>query len=66
MKCKQCGINELTTGDWAGICISCQNKNSLHSHILPGWMCPKCGSIYGPNQTECIRCNPPIEFKVTC
>lgn len=22
-----------------------------------GWVCPKCGSIYGPNTQECYRCN---------
>lgn len=65
MKCKQCGINELTTGDYLGICIACQNKNSLSDFRITfnGWACPKCGSIYGPTQTECIRCN---KFEVTC
>lgn len=29
-----------------------------------GWVCPKCGSVYAPTTTECIRCNPP--YKVTC
>ena len=31
-----------------------------------GWICPKCGCVYGPAATECTRCNPPIEYKVTC
>ena len=22
-----------------------------------GWICPKCGSVYGPHTYECIRCN---------
>lgn len=22
-----------------------------------GWVCPKCGNVYGPNVLECHRCN---------
>lgn len=22
-----------------------------------GWICPKCGSVYGPNTQECYKCN---------
>jgi len=22
-----------------------------------GWICPKCGSVYGPAKAECARCN---------
>jgi hypothetical protein len=22
-----------------------------------GWVCPKCGAVYGPQVTECWRCN---------
>ncbi len=31
-----------------------------------GWVCPRCGSVYGPMHSECSRCNPPIKFEVTC
>lgn len=23
-----------------------------------GWICPKCGAVYGPMKVECVRCNP--------
>jgi predicted amidophosphoribosyltransferase len=70
MKCWKCGINELNTGDGDGICLSCKNKLNPN-YIKPiyyqsGWICPKCGSVYGPGQNECIRCNPPIIPQVTC
>lgn len=22
-----------------------------------GWICPKCGKVYGPNVQECYNCN---------
>jgi uncharacterized OB-fold protein len=31
-----------------------------------GWVCPKCGSVYGPMHSECSRCNPPMKFEATC
>lgn len=30
-----------------------------------GWVCPRCGSIYGPQQPECYRCNGGTEYTVT-
>lgn len=24
-----------------------------------GWVCPKCGAVYGPTVSECYRCNGP-------
>jgi rubrerythrin len=33
---------------------------------VTGWICPKCGCVYGTAATVCTRCNPPIEYKVTC
>jgi len=31
-----------------------------------GWVCPRCGSVYGPMHSECSRCNPPMKFEITC
>lgn len=25
-----------------------------------GWICPKCGRVYGPNTMECWGCNSPV------
>ena len=65
MKCNICGVNELTTGDFDGKCSICRNKNNRVGY-QSAWICPKCGSVYGPSQTECIRCNPPFIPIVTC
>lgn len=32
-----------------------QTKTTTNYNV--GWMCPICGSIYGPNTQECYRCN---------
>ena len=29
-----------------------------------GWICPKCGAVYGPHVSECSRCCPAI--RITC
>ena len=28
-----------------------------------GWICPKCGSVYAPTQTECYRCAPVTKYE---
>lgn len=28
-----------------------------------GWICPKCGSVYAPTQTECYRCAPATKYE---
>ena len=33
---------------------------------LCGWACPKCQSVYGPQERECWRCNPAAAPIVTC
>lgn len=32
--------------------------NDLKYHY--GWICPKCGRVYGPNFFECAHCNNQI------
>ena len=72
MTCIICG-KELSSGDTMGICSSCLEKLE-HPKQMPtfkpiyyqsGWICPKCGSVYGPNVSECIRCNHPINKEVS-
>jgi len=79
MKCSRCGIFELTTGDTDNLCVHCRNKYSEIANLKwpwaetnqqfvysGAWVCPKCGSVYGPSQPECIRCNSPYVPVVTC
>lgn len=47
-----------------GKCNACgaegQHYNKVYGSqipITPGWVCPKCGSIYAPYTPECSRCN---------
>lgn len=35
-----------------------------HRSYDSGWVCPKCGNVYGPMQMECWNCNQ--SHKVTC
>ena len=73
MACMICG-NQLSSADTRGICASCMEKFKEPTQIptfkpiyyQSGWVCPKCGSVYGPNASECIRCNPPMKLEVTC
>lgn len=30
-----------------------------------GWVCPKCGSVYAPTQTECYKCSPMTNYEIT-
>lgn len=65
MTCLVCG-NELSSADTSSICRICQRKmvEPKPTYYQTGWVCPKCGSVYGPMTTECSRCCPPL--KITC
>ena len=36
-----------------------------HYGYSTGWICPKCGRVYGPFMSECPYCNKP-DYTVTC
>lgn len=62
-KCSQCG-NELNSGDMHGtICNTCYDKTNISTvpfmfvNTNYGWICPKCGRVFGPSQLECSYCN---------
>ena len=31
-----------------------------------GWVCPKCGSVYGPQVSTCWRCSVPTTVTYVC
>ena len=72
MNCVNCG-RELTIGDTDFLCIECKRKIEEEENSTPwqpmvfrtGWVCPRCGSVYGPSETECTRCNSPRKLEVT-
>jgi len=35
----------------------CKLKEQVVSKPNRGWTCPKCGSVYSPYMSECLRCN---------
>ena len=36
-----------------------------HYNYLTGWICPKCGRIYGPFIDQCFYCNS-YNYTITC
>ena len=51
MKCKRCGINELTSGDYDQICTACRlcemNLKKVESKpLMTGWQCPVCKKVH--------------------
>lgn len=77
MKCSMCGRNELSTGDFEMVCPECKRKLDENNHKIPQyipypsgygipWICPKCGSIYGPGVFECYRCNEHYVPSINC
>ena len=77
MACIVCG-KQLSSADTNSICSECRQKMiepepvpGFQSVFQPvpyqtGWVCPKCGSVYGPMHSECSRCNPPMKIEITC
>ena len=43
---------------------SCPLKEREPVSIEYGWVCPKCGSVYGPNVSSCWHCTPQVV--ITC
>lgn len=33
------------------------NDKGSNKKKTEGWMCPKCGNVYGPHVDECANCN---------
>lgn len=55
----------LTDYVWPSNTGSPPGKPKKDEYYYPlGWVCPKCGSVYGPNVSQCWRCNPPMQ--ITC
>jgi len=64
--CKKCGneIGDTTAID--GLCSDCRLKQQVEPPTYnPGWVCPKCGSVYGPFVNQCGRCNK-SQYEITC
>lgn len=40
------------------------NKPEKEHYYSYGWVCPKCGSVYGPQVSTCWRCSAPST--ITC
>lgn len=40
-------------------------NNSEKSYQV-GWVCPKCGSVFSPNESECRYCNSRQYMTITC
>lgn len=76
MKCWICG-KEMEKIDGCYHCKDCRVGVDHTAFIPPitqenesqiyqqGWVCPKCGGVYSPNQNYCPHCTPPIDIKVT-
>jgi len=70
VNCKICGREIKSTTSSHSLCQECMNRgwesNPPKIPIIynPGWVCPKCGSVYGPFVNECMRCNG--GYKITC
>lgn len=41
-------------------------ENNSEKGYQLGWVCPKCGSVFGPNEGECRYCNAKQYMTITC
>lgn len=39
--------------------MASDHRYHINEPIKLGWKCPKCGSIYSPDVSECPKCAPP-------
>jgi uncharacterized OB-fold protein len=63
-RCHRCGrMTDL--GRFCGPCMAEINNASAHptppAHILPGWRCPECLTVYAPGVRMCECCKPPVD-----
>ena len=65
MKCKNCGIHELTTGDTDGMCAACRGDQQKGIFGNYGWICPVCGAGNSPYSTIC-PCRTYPNMEITC
>jgi len=45
-------------------CVKEENERKQIEGYQYGWVCPKCGAVYGPNVSSCLHCTPRVE--ITC
>lgn len=57
-------LNSLVVIDSSGINRPKIPKES-HYGYPTGWICPKCGRVYGPFMNACPYCNKP-DYTITC
>lgn len=66
-KCVYC-LKEVELNSPLHVCGYCMINHNTQEYNVPiqqGWICPKCGSVYGPSVMECSRCNQPQGVTVT-
>jgi len=74
----QCFNQSVPVGTYGGSMCTCDKCTKARAEkdadeklritvnsLQPGWICPRCGSVYGPMESECYRCNPPAPV-ATC
>lgn len=59
-------LSKLNDFVWASSSIPKPNiPEKQHYGYLTGWVCPKCGRVYGPFIEQCFYCNS-SNYTVTC
>lgn len=46
-------------------CVKEETERKSAQGLQYGWVCPKCGSVYGPNVSSCWHCTPPVKLACT-